>query len=643
MSILQKISIYGFSLLIFSCEEPKRDWDNPYDPNSDRATWTPTNLKVEQERINQLKLSWLRQGRDFDGFRIDKKIGENTWIDSVGLVWDSTFTWIDTIDTKLLVQRQEEYLYRLRAYADTNLSNPIFAEIIPLKPNNPQSVDISSVTYTFEDPKTLNVSWYKNLNGAFRAYHLYHADNRTGIRKLEASIIKQDSLKYFTDDFSVLQENWFWVEVEDTNGQKSIGQGMGIPPDPLPKSVNLDTVKFNSSFNLKWSKAENEDFKQYIVEATNINSGSVILETVEVKDDTSFQFSSGLNNEYLFKIINEDSWGQSVPSNGRYGTSYSKIVKIDSDELSAYGDPILIQNIGPALPFTKPLSNLSVYFPFWIQEGKKIFTFVNEHAGLVIGEDGTEWRTIAGEVPKNIALNSNQSMAVYEGADHNIYLVNLESDQGSVRITNTTNNEWYYDPEFIEDGNKILYSQRKHQSNNNVGVTNVFTMDLDGLNIIKITEAPDVDKFIMPRLNPAGNKMLYTKEDDGLYILNYPNQTVGIAVLKEGNEKVVPESSKYFRNIRWSPDGSKAVIWSEVNGTYFLYIFDNTLTPPLKLLHTGGRYGHWISNDTILFRSESSNGSTSKNAMYTKSITAEPGDSPVLFYDAPWAQPQPRD
>ena len=256
--------------------------------------------------------------------------------------------------------------------------------------------------------------------------------------------------------------------------------------------------------------------------------------------------------------------------------------------------------------------------------------------GLIVNEDGSGLRSISGQVPQDVAFNPDQTLAVYVGKDHNIYLTYLEKDQEPIRITNTTNNEWYHDPEFIENGNKILYSQRNHQANNNVGNKNVYRMDLDGLNVFKITTAPNLDKFIMPRLNPDGNKMLYVKEGDGLYILDYPTQSVGTAVLKAGNVKVVPETSSKFRNIRWSPDGKKAILWSKENGTYFLYIYDGNTSPPLKLLQSGGRYANWISNDMVLFRYEST------NAMYKKAITDDSGTDPILFYDVPWAQLQPR-
>ena len=59
-------------VFIFSCEDAKRDWDNPYDPRSNRSLWTPDSLKIVQKSENEIQLSWLRRGRDFDGFIIDK-------------------------------------------------------------------------------------------------------------------------------------------------------------------------------------------------------------------------------------------------------------------------------------------------------------------------------------------------------------------------------------------------------------------------------------------------------------------------------------------------------------------------------------------------------------------------------------------
>ena len=86
--------------ILIACEDVKRDWDNPYDPRSNRSLWTPDSLNVQNIAVGKIELSWIRKGRDFDGFIIDKKVGDESWKDSLVTLNDSTFQWVDTLDLK---------------------------------------------------------------------------------------------------------------------------------------------------------------------------------------------------------------------------------------------------------------------------------------------------------------------------------------------------------------------------------------------------------------------------------------------------------------------------------------------------------------------------------------------------------------
>ena len=135
------------------------------------------------------------------------------------------------------------------------------------------------------------------------------------------------------------------------------------------------------------------------------------------------------------------------------------------------------------MPFTKILTNTKALYPIWIQNGKKIFAFTIDNVGKVISQDGQSIKTIYGVAPKDIAFNSDETLALFVGSDNDIYIAYLNQDEMTFRITQNTNNEWYSDPEFISDDNKILYAQRKHFSNNNIGTINLYTMDRDGKNL----------------------------------------------------------------------------------------------------------------------------------------------------------------
>ena len=626
-------------ILLLACEDAKRVWDNPYDPRSDRSLWTPDTLQATQLSSDEIELSWLRKGRDFDGFTIDKKVGEGNWLDSVAILWDSTFNWVDKLDLKEVVNNPVEYAYRIYAYADSNISNKVSVKIKPATPGPPDSIDIVSVSYTTEPLMT--IEWELSIEGDFAKYNLYKAKDSTGTQVLIQSYDDKNTITHTMTSFDPTIENWFWVEVEDSTGQKTLGTGKGHPVDIVPGPVSLDSITYKGNqFFFNWAKSPISDFEQYVIEQITLPDSTVVDSSVyNTQETTSVGISVENNKEQVYRVRVTDKWNQSAWSNVRGASSYQRVVKVDY--MRDLGDDITISNMGPSLPFTHVLSNVNAQFPIWIQNGEKVFSLIDGGVGLLVNKNGTSLRTISGEKPQDIAFNLDQSMAVFTGTDHNIYIVNLNEDESPVKLTNETNNEWYGDPEFIEiEGSTlILYWQRIHESNNNIGVKDIFTMDLDGKNVKQITNAQNIEKFIFPRMSPDRAKILYALEGDGLYIMNYPGETVGVAVTKVDGQKIMPVTSQHFRNIRWSYDSQKAILWSFENSSYFIYLFTLNANPPLTLLQSGGRYADWINDtnaDTIIFRSESS------DAMYIKDVSESSSKEPTLLYNAPWAQLQPR-
>ena len=121
----------------------------------------------------------------------------------------------------------------------------------------------------------------------------------------------------------------------------------------------------------------------------------------------------------------------------------------------------------------------------------------------------------------------------------------------------------------------------------------------------------------MPRMSPLKDKILYVKENESLYLSEIDqnrNVISNIKITIEGVDDVLPEQSKYFRNIRWSPDGTKAVFWTK-DADYNLYIYDLNVNPAVvKLLQPGARYADWVENDKVQFRLENA------DAMFIKNI-----------------------
>ena len=216
---MKKIIAIAF-LLFFACKQPDRVWDNPYDPRSDRSLWTPTNFQVNQRLDKLMELTWKRNGREFDGYRIDKSTDGVTWTDSIATIDDYITKWIDTLDLKVLVQNPSEYTYRLYAYADTNRSNEVYYKIKPNLPGMPSPVDIVNISYNHLPSKKMTIDWTDSNEPDFKQYNLYTSLSENGETLLIKSINDINVLSTEIDQFSVLVDKWYWIDVEDTTGQK---------------------------------------------------------------------------------------------------------------------------------------------------------------------------------------------------------------------------------------------------------------------------------------------------------------------------------------------------------------------------------------------------------------------------------------
>ena len=650
---MKKIILLCF--LVITCEDVKRVWDNPYDPRSDKSLWTPDSLKAEQISLDEIELSWQRKGRDFDGFKIGKKMGEGDWQDSVAILWDSIYSWIDTLDLKEVVKNHVEYSYRLYAYADTNISNIVGISIKPIVPGPLGPVDVISVDYVpnetiYAQEKNLTVQWEKSLEGSFKKYHLHHTIENSS----DTSVITFDDVNttsWDTNKFNPKKQNWYWVELEDSTGQITKGNAKANSINEVPPAVQLDSITYNAGFfELKWSPVNIEDFQQYIIQHINISTGDTIDSSpIFEKVTGSDQAIANQDEEHKYQIITIDVWGDSSFSNIRNASSYQRIVTVDN--IVETGADITISNLGPNLSFKHVLNQVNAYFPIWIQNGEKVFSFYDGGVGLVVDKNGTNLKKISGEEPQDIAFYSDQSQAVYTGSDHNLYLVDLKTDiKVKKQLTDDAiaivKNEWYGDPEFITvngvNDALIMYWHLTYQANNNIGVSDIYYMDKSGNMVDRITNAQNTEKLIMPRMSPDGKKILFVKKDDGLYVMNTVDKIEdqklekGVAVTTvSSNAKVLPVVSQYFRNIHWSPNSERAVFWEYKNNSYFLYVFERG-TNQARILQAGARYADWFDNSTVIFRSESS------NKMYKISVTASLIGEPVLLDTAPWAQLQPR-
>ncbi|MEE8335247.1 MAG: fibronectin type III domain-containing protein, partial [Candidatus Neomarinimicrobiota bacterium] len=508
-------------ILIFilsACVIEDRIWDNPYDPSSDRELWTPSDLSAVQIEDDQIELTWVRNGLDFDGFVIEKKTGEDEW-QPLNILGDSTLSWIDTIDLKILVNFPHEYTYRLYAFAGEYLSNKISIKILPRVPGAPDAVNVESVNY---DSAKMVIIWTASLETDFKQYLLFHGIGETGEQSLLDSIQDINRLSD-TLDVNIVdprQENWFWIGVEDTTALITIGAGKGHAPDKVPQPASLDSIVYaRGEFRLKWDMSRETDFKAYLIEDVS-GEDTILIQSVFSVLDTTLEIEVQEDEGHYYRIGVQDIWDQTAYSNIQAATSYQTIVAQNS--LSTDGaDLIIIKKMDGDLT-EKVLTSFQAYFPRWIQGGRKIFAFKTGAIGLTINPNGDslyvfDQNTSIGK-PQNVGFNEDQKKIVFSTDLGGMYTLDLENDiLNPLHIdSELDNNEIYGEPEFIKVNGeaRILYWKTDHQANNNQGIKNIFTMTYGGdtSKIVQITDAVNFQKFTSGRLSPDGSKLLYVIE-----------------------------------------------------------------------------------------------------------------------------------
>ena len=114
MRIIFYISFLLFALV--SCQKSTRN--DPYDAETPKSVFTPSDFSVLQEKENLL-LSWKQENISISGFKLFRII-EGGVSEALVILDKSRLTYTDSN-----IQGGKKYTYTLKAYADKNESNEV--------------------------------------------------------------------------------------------------------------------------------------------------------------------------------------------------------------------------------------------------------------------------------------------------------------------------------------------------------------------------------------------------------------------------------------------------------------------------------------------------------------------------------------
>lgn len=152
-----------FLLITFAlsttCEKPERT--NPWDEKATPESWAPQNLQIEDVTITEKKLTWRYTGKNIEGFKLDRKKGDEAWQVAYQTFPKETRSWNDT---EIVLDASLKYSYRVYAYAGSSNSswteNNFYATIPPPKD---LQITINSTTSV-----TLNWEYYPTGHEGFK-------------------------------------------------------------------------------------------------------------------------------------------------------------------------------------------------------------------------------------------------------------------------------------------------------------------------------------------------------------------------------------------------------------------------------------------------------------------------------------------
>ena len=280
------LTIILFLAIIFSCE---RERINPWDDktNLDPSAWAPQNLQIEDVTITEKKLTWTYDDENIEGFKLDRKKGDEAWHVAYQVFPTETRSWNDA---EIVPDPSLSYSYRLYAYAGSNSSEQqnASANAAVAAPNNLQITNNSITSVT--------LGWQDNSTGedGFKIERKYDGSNWESLATVttnnyEDKNFNLNTLVYYRVCAYYGTYASFWVE---TNFDATIP-----PPENLqitPNSVTSVTLSWDYNFTgndgFRIDRKVNEG--AWVEDFTTVNSGTTY-------SDNSLDLN---NNVYYYRV-----------------------------------------------------------------------------------------------------------------------------------------------------------------------------------------------------------------------------------------------------------------------------------------------------------------------------------------------------
>ena len=276
--------------------------------NVDNSNSYPKKLSISNIVLKNkgFNIGWEKsEDNDFSKYILEK--GSKKSLSDAQIIFESNIiTDTQYRDKKVNPLKFQYYRINVVDYLGYKTIGDIFSSNLEKVPS---SVNIKSIEY---NESSMEISWNKSVESDFLYYSLYKSNSLKGKKDRIAKISSKNNTFYSINDFNPLIENWFWVEVVDIHGYKTLGSGKTNLIDPMPSPTEINEIIYDDeSLKISWNQSIENDFKSYEVLVSNKYYTDISLDVIDIKEITSLiltEFDPTIKNNY--KIITTDIWEQ---------------------------------------------------------------------------------------------------------------------------------------------------------------------------------------------------------------------------------------------------------------------------------------------------------------------------------------------
>ncbi len=304
MKSLFKYIFLGILILFVLSTCQKDDPTNPFDPDTPKSIWTPTNFTATQNN-NSVNLTWVQNEKNIDGFKIDRKVGSQDW-NNVATLGKTSTSWTDNNLTG-----GERHQYRLYAYAGDNHSNEVTAEITPLI-----TATVNILPATNIEPNSATINGNVNANGSSTTVtFLYKSGSSSDWISVDANPKAvtgntQTAVKADLSELTPGEEYTFKIKATNSSGEVTSGEltfntSCNPPTASLSETTNLEQTSVTLNGKVSANGASTQVKFEY---GETTNYGTSVAASPETVTENNEDVSVTLTNlnpdtKYYYKIV----------------------------------------------------------------------------------------------------------------------------------------------------------------------------------------------------------------------------------------------------------------------------------------------------------------------------------------------------